>query len=406
MTVTSRLRTKLAALLGVALLLAGCTDGGFTGLYNAPLPGGADVGDDPVRVRVEFTDVLDLVPQSSVKVDDVTVGTVQRIDLAQDSKSAVVELTMRGDVQLPANARAELRQSSLLGEKFVELSAPTGEQPTGRLSDGATIPLQRTSRNPEVEEVLGALSLLLNGGGVEQLREIVRELNKALAGNDAEFRALLTRADRLAAELDSQRGEIVRAIDGMNRLSETLVAQEGNLVTALEQLEPGLGVVSEQREQLVGMLSSLEELSRVGARVVNRSSEQLVANLESLGPVLDKLAESGSDLPEALRILPTYPLPHFAGSIVRGDYANVKVRLDMNLDTMLRNILNAGMPMEFLGNGSEPDTGGDDAARQRSGDSGEGPFLPLPPSGGSPGGTASGAGGFGDLLGSLLGGTP
>lgn len=400
---------KLAALLGVALLLAGCSDGAFTGLYTAPLPGGADVGDDPLRVKVEFADVLDLVPQSSVKVDDVTVGTVERIELSDDAKSAVVNLTVRRDVELPANARAELRQSSLLGEKFVELSVPTREEPSGELSDGATIPLERTSRNPEVEEVLGALSLLLNGGGVEQLREIVRELNKALSGNEAEFRALLTRADRLAAELDSQRGEIVRAIDGMNRLSETLVQQEGNLATALENLEPGLAVVSQQREQIVGMLSSLEELSRVGVRVVNRSSDQLIANLDSLGPVLDKLAESGSDLTESLRILPTYPLPHFAGSIVRGDYANVKVRLDLNLDTVLRNILNAGMPMEILGNMSEPDTGGDDAAAQRrNGDgangadsSAEEPALPLPPSDGAGGRS----GGFGGLLGSLLGGT-
>ena len=39
-----------------------------------PLPGGADLGGDPYAVTVEFRDVLDLVPQSAVKVDDVTVG--------------------------------------------------------------------------------------------------------------------------------------------------------------------------------------------------------------------------------------------------------------------------------------------------------------------------------------------
>ena len=62
----------------------------------------------------------------------------------------------------------------------VELAPPAGEPARGRLGDGAVIPLARTNRNPQVEEVLGALSLLLNGGGVGELRGIVDELNTAL----------------------------------------------------------------------------------------------------------------------------------------------------------------------------------------------------------------------------------
>ena len=40
--------------------------------------------------------------------------------------------------------------------------------------------LERTNRNPEIEEVFGALSMLLNGGGLEQIQQITRELNLAL----------------------------------------------------------------------------------------------------------------------------------------------------------------------------------------------------------------------------------
>ena len=89
-----------------------------------PLPGGADLGDHPYRVVAQFGDVLDLVPQAGVKVNDVAVGRVERIELARDSWTAVVTMLVNGDVRLPANAGAELRQSSLLGEKFVELTAP------------------------------------------------------------------------------------------------------------------------------------------------------------------------------------------------------------------------------------------------------------------------------------------
>ena len=87
-----------------------------------PLPGGPDVGDNPMTIKVEFADVLDLVPQSTVKVNDVSVGKVTAIDL--EGYQALVTLEVRRDVELPDNAVAELRQTSLLGEKFVELSAP------------------------------------------------------------------------------------------------------------------------------------------------------------------------------------------------------------------------------------------------------------------------------------------
>ncbi|MCA1711777.1 MAG: MlaD family protein, partial [Actinobacteria bacterium] len=60
------------------LLLSGCK---FAGAAAIPLPGGQGTGEGAYKVTVEFTDVLDLVPQSAVKVDDVTVGSVSAIEL-------------------------------------------------------------------------------------------------------------------------------------------------------------------------------------------------------------------------------------------------------------------------------------------------------------------------------------
>src|SRR6478735_3217249 len=75
----------------------------------------------------------------------------------------VYQLPLRGGTELPDNAVASIRQTSLLGEKFVSLAAPESGASTEPLASGDVIPLERSGRNPEVEEVLGALSLLLNG---------------------------------------------------------------------------------------------------------------------------------------------------------------------------------------------------------------------------------------------------
>ena len=80
---------------------------------------------------------------------------------------------------------AKIQQSSLLGEKFVELAAPGNEKPGGQAARPSAHPaVERTNRNVEVEELLGALSLVLNGGGLAQLQTINHELGEALQGRE------------------------------------------------------------------------------------------------------------------------------------------------------------------------------------------------------------------------------
>nr|WP_137812991.1 MCE family protein [Gandjariella thermophila] len=330
--------TAAAAAVAVTALLAGCGSGGFSGLYGTPLPGGADLGPRPYRVTANFTDVLDLVPQSAVKVNDVPVGRVEQIDLAPDSRTAEVTMAVNGDVRLPANAEAQLRQSSLLGEKYVALAEPVSERPQGRLADGAVIPVSRTNRNPEIEEVLGALSLLLNGGDIGQLQTIVRELDAAMSGNEPQIRAFLSQVDKMTADLDAQKAQITNAIDALNRVSGTFVAQQGHIANALDNLGPGLRVIAQQRDELVTMLRALDKLSGTAVDTVNKSREDMVADLRLLQPILQKLAEAGSNLPRALTYLITYPFPPGATDTLVGDYFNADLYVDMDLSDLVQNM--------------------------------------------------------------------
>jgi phospholipid/cholesterol/gamma-HCH transport system substrate-binding protein len=332
----------LIAVLGAAVL-AGC---GASGLYGTPLPGGADLGSHPYRVTAQFSDVLDLVPQATVRLNDVPVGRVDGITLAPDSSVALVSMTINGDAVLPANTRAELRSASLLGEKFVELvpPAPGGPRPDPRLRDGAVIPVADTRRYPEVEEVFGALSLLLNGGGLAQLKDIIHEVNAASGGNEPQLRDLLDQLVRLTGQLDAQRTTIVRAIDGLDRLSTVLAGQTGNIDTALDRLQPGLAVLNSQRDQLVDMLKALDRLSGVAVDTVHRGRDDLLADLRALTPTLRQLAKAGDDIPNSLQLLLTYPFPDYALNDLKGDYFNTDVYVNIDLSTTLGNLLRSSQP--------------------------------------------------------------
>jgi phospholipid/cholesterol/gamma-HCH transport system substrate-binding protein len=337
----------LAALAAAVTLLSGCV---YNGLESLPLPGGAG-GRHPYHVTVEFQDVLDLVPRSAVKVDDVTVGTVEKLSL--DGWHAKVLLRVDRSVKLPDNAVASIRQTSLLGEKFVSLAPPSGERPVGQLGDGDLIPLARSGRNVEVEEVLSALSLLLNGGGVAQLQAIARELNQALAGREDSVRNLLAQLDTLIGGLDHRKAEITRAIDNLDRLARTLAAQKRTIGQALERLTPAVKIVADERANLTRVLTALSRLGVVGSRVIRESGDDLIADLEALRPVLNRLNQAGSDLPRALELLLTFPFPRDATAAIRGDYTNLRATADLDLRDLYDNLLGSGSGSGAAAGGAE-----------------------------------------------------
>ena len=321
-----------------AIALTGCK---FQGAASFPLPGG--VGGNGYQVAIEFPDVLDLVPQSSVKVNDVTIGSVKKIELMGSGYTARVTVAIKNDVVLPENATAALRQTSLLGEKFVSLDRPTN--PVGRLRAGMTIPLSRTSRNADIEEVLGALSLVLNGGSLEQLQVINSELTKTLKGRETEVRSFLTQLTGFVSGLDDQKVQIVNALDGLDRLTGKLVVQRTTLATALRDIPKGASVLSDERAQLTTVLAALNRLGTVATRVITNTKQNTVADLRALQPILLQLSRAGQDLPNALELITTYPFPKTIDRGIRGDYANLFITVGGNINDALKNLGAGSLPL-------------------------------------------------------------
>jgi phospholipid/cholesterol/gamma-HCH transport system substrate-binding protein len=325
----------LVALVFTSMLLTACD----FDVYSLPLPGGADVGDEPIEVEVEFADVLDLVPQSAVRFNEVSVGRVTKIRLGgEGNRTAIATLLVRGDTELPANTHAAIRQTSLLGEKFVDLRGPALEAPQGILRDGDEIPLSRTGRNPEVEEVLGALSLLLNGGGLAQMRTIAKEVNAALEGREENVKSAFRQVASFMEQLDDNKDDIVNALEGLDRLSREVRRQQGSIDRALDELPSAVLSLDRQRDDLVRMLEALNELSDVGVRVIDQTKDVTIESFELLTPVLTRLVASGDHLVDAVEAL-TFPFvdatvgrdPQVARNLHMGDYVNLSVTFRIDL---------------------------------------------------------------------------
>ena len=339
--------------LGVLALLL-CTLVGLLGLsgcglqaYDLPLPGKQVKSSDGYQVTADFADVVDVVPRTLVMANDVPVGQVDSVKRV--GWHARVTMTIRKDIVLPSDAVADVRQTSLLGEKYISLSAPTGSTVAtkGRLKDGAFIPMASTSRNPEVEEVLGALSSLLAGGGVGQLKTISTELNKMMDGRTQDIRGLLKQVDTLVGSLNMQKNDIINAMTQVDRLTTTLNHEKSTISDALDSFGPALKVLTQQHQDLMTMLRALDNLGTVATRVINRNGDDITTILKQLQPTLTKLADAGDSLPRGLMMAASFPFPKQAATLAKGDYSNALFHMDFDLNKVLNGLKtggNTGLP--------------------------------------------------------------
>lgn len=317
------------------LVLSGCSS--VPSLPELGLPGSSV---DGYEVTAQFADALDLVPLSAVKLDGVRVGVVTDVRLGEGMLAEAVLQVQEGLV-VPADVRARIAQTSLLGEKYVEIVRPV-ESSAPPLAQGGVIPLERTSAAVEVEELLSAASALLNGGGLGHLQTISRELNTALSGRDEQVKGLLRNLDELLGGIEANKQDIVRALDAMDRLSGTLAAQRDTIGAAIDQLPAGVAALADQQADLTRALTALSDLGRVADRVIGKTQEDLVADLELLDPVLTEIAKAAPSFFATIDTLATYPFARNIYGGMAGDYAQLSGELEIDLDSLAGDTLLPG----------------------------------------------------------------
>lgn len=311
-----------------AAMLSGCSD--WRGLNSIPLPGVEGAGPGAFTIQAQMPDVDNIEPNSRVRVGDVNVGHVTKIQ--RQDWHALVTMELNGNVDLPANATAKLGLTSLLGSLHIELAPPTDAAPQGKLKDGSLIPLSSSSAYPSTEQALASVALLLNGGGIGNIHDITEALSIAFTGREDDLRSLIEQLDIAIGHLNDQKQDIIEATEGLNNLIGQFAEQKPVVDKALRTIPDALAVLRDQRENLAEALTQLGRFSALAADSVNQTKEALVQELKDLGVVLQELANAGPALTRALSFLPTFPFPkETLLNWMRGDYANLTLILDLTL---------------------------------------------------------------------------
>ncbi|PRC56593.1 mammalian cell entry protein, partial [Mycobacterium sp. ITM-2017-0098] len=82
----------------------------------------------------------------------------------------------------------------------------------------------------------------------------------------------------------------------LRRVAGTFAGQRDVIDRALKEIPPAIDVLIKERPQFTTALAKLGQFSDTATGLVNDAGDDLVKNLENLGPILGALADVGPDL--------------------------------------------------------------------------------------------------------------
>lgn len=255
-----------------------------------------------------FEDAGDLVTAAEVQVNDVKVGSVSEIQAIRRGGQMVarVEMSIADDVEIPAEGlEAVVRQTSLLGEQFIQL-VPTTEFGPFAGDVPVTIELADTDRRVDIETFLADLSGFIGGGGLEDLNRFTHAQALILEGRGERFGRSITELRKFTEVLANRKSDIGSAIDHLASAGTELAANLGTLGSFFDSLEDANVLLADQSDEFGNLLRSFRRFGAVNARFLARHEDAIDRGFKSLAPILRGLAGAQHELRADITSLKTF----------------------------------------------------------------------------------------------------
>ena len=309
------------AVIACSILLGGCA----LSLQTLPKVTGSSGPTYPVRA--EFANVLNLPDDAQVRIGAQVVGLVGTISTS--NFQADLTLDIKKNVHLLVGTTAQIRFDNPLGDEYVMLQEPVvatsdPSSSSGQyISPNALIPESDTSTAPSVEDTFGALSLVLNGGGINQLQVIIHELNNTFNGNQPQIRSFLTTIDRGLTSLANGKTSIDNALASISNLTNKLNGGGPTISNGIATIAPAIGVLASENNQISQLIDQLSNLGTVGTRVAQESGQNSVNDVKALLPVVQQLQSVAQQIGPDLSNLAEFESESL--KVAPGDYLQANV---------------------------------------------------------------------------------
>lgn len=288
---TRRSSSALALAVAAALTTAGC---GSSGLASLPLPHPGLSGDG-YSITAVFENALNVPAFAKVRLAGADVGQLETLE-ARDY-TAVATLRISDGVRLPEGTTAELRSATPLGDVFIAVQPPANAPSNAPvLKDGDTIGIENTAAAATVENLLTGAAVLVNGGAVQNLTDIINGAGKAAGENGGKnFGQLVDKTNRLLGTMERRTDQISDSLTALSGLSKRIDAKNDVINQLMVAAAPATDTLAQQTNQIADLVvqagSTTEMLNKFPSIAgTDTSGRSVIADLNTISSAFNDVA--------------------------------------------------------------------------------------------------------------------
>jgi virulence factor Mce-like protein len=292
-------RPSILAILTMVAFTASCV--GLLIFLWISFGGSLPLSPQGYRFDVEFDQAVELAAQSQVKISGVNVGHVVSVDL--DRRTGLSRAIIQIDRQFaprPAGTRAILRQKTLLGETFVQLSP--GSARARKLPDGATLPRAQVAPTVQLDQILSTFDPTTR----RAFQTWMQQGSIALTNRGQQFNTALADLYPFATNVDS----VLAVLRRQGQATTTLLHDGGQVFSALSHSPSALQGFVRNSNRLFAALASRDTELADTIRAFPAFLAQTRSSIQRLGrfavdtkPLVDELHPAAVQLTPALQKL-------------------------------------------------------------------------------------------------------
>ncbi len=251
------------------------------------------------RLYVDFNDISGLDEKSKIKIAGVEAGIVEKIELS--GGRAKLTLLMSPEIKLYRDARAYLKMSGLLGDRYLSLSIGSPDEPVLDYGDTITnvVPAvdigmlanQLTSASVQLNQLTKNLNSILGESQIEDIKDTIHNLKGITADlkdlsheNRVPLNRIIAQLENFTKSLSEQGPGFM---DDMGRIADNLGDKGPGIISNLDSAVRELKELLE--ENRFAFTESMENI-----RSVSRSANNIARKMEGGEGTLGKLVTDDS----------------------------------------------------------------------------------------------------------------
>ncbi len=231
-------------------------------------------------------------PGSKVTYNGVEIGKVSQIEAVTvgDEPQALIKLEVNPKYidLIPRNVDAEIKATTVFGNKYVAFSSP--ENPTKQRITSSDV-IDVTSVTTEFNTLFETVVELAQKVDPVKLNQTLTATAQALDGLGDRFGESLINGNTILADLNPQMPQIRRDVRGLADLGEVYSNAAPDLFDGLEHAVTTARTLNEQRGTLDQALMAAVGFGNTGGQVLERGGPYLVRGAEDLIPTSELLDE-------------------------------------------------------------------------------------------------------------------